>query len=470
MSNHRNEQRDDVLKQLADRFEKSTQRGQTIFLSQDEFEDLLSYYFGFEDFDAALSVADQAIAQYRFTPEFYKWKALLHKINAQEEAALQALEQLATYAPADVESLILRLEVLVHFHLRDQAYETIAELTDLVDTNEHKSGLAYYKGVLYLAEGNIKAAFREFCYSVRLDPYQEAALAEVLENGVFHDRMPNLVKLLQELLEEDPFNDLLWFYLGLAFNVEIEEEASLEAFGYALALNDQRSDYAVELADRLFDLDRYEECIAAYERFLEMPDAELSYETCMRMGCAQQKLDNNETAKAHFKKATELAPNMFDGFTHLAECYIEEERWGMAIHCYEQAVKCRHFAAECWLGLAHCCIEIDEIDRAEEAFQKAIKMPDSITQSYVAYALFLVAQDREQEALQKIEEARENYQDATIAYGAVAVHLICNRRRAALMYLVEALSDYYEEHSFLLEWRPELADDPEIAAMLLLYK
>lgn len=470
MSNHRNEQRDQVLKQLAERFEKSSQHGKAIFLTQEEFEDLLSFYFGFEDFDTALAVADMAIAQYRFTPEFYKWKALLHKINAQEEAALQALDVLATYAPADVEALILRLEVLVHFHLRDQAYQTIEELNDLVDTDEHKSGLCYYKGVLYLAEGNIKSAFRELCTSIRLDPEQEAALAEIVENTVFHDRINKLIPLLQQLLEEDPFNDLLWFYLGLAHNIQQDEAASLNALEYALALNEDRADYAVELADRLFDLERYPDCLIAYERFLQMPEAELGYETCMRMGCAQQKLEQNEQAKFYFQKATELAPNMFDGFSHLAECYMEEEQWKKAIRCYEKAVRCRHFTSDCWLGLAHCYIAIEEIDQAEEAFEKAIEMPDNASQSYVVYALFLIAENRQEEALEIIEEAKEKYQDPTIAYGTVAVYLAANRRRTALIYLVEALSAYYDEHSFLLEWNPDLAEDPEIAAMLLLYK
>ena len=132
MSKKHNDQRERALKQLAERFEAGTRRGLDIFLAQEEFEDLLSYYFGHEDFDRALSVADQAINHYKFTPEFYKWKALLHKINAQEEAAMQALEQLTIYAPADVESLMLRLEVLVHFDRRDEARETLDFLTSLV--------------------------------------------------------------------------------------------------------------------------------------------------------------------------------------------------------------------------------------------------------------------------------------------------------------------------------------------------
>lgn len=470
MRNHRDEQRDQALKQLAERFEKSSQRGQAIFLSQEEFEDLLSHYFGFEDFDAALAVADVAITQYRFTPEFYKWKALLHKINAQEEAALQALDLLATYAPADVEALILRLEVLLHFHLQDQAYQTIAELNDLVDTNEHKSGLQYYKGILYLVQGNVKSAFRAFCASIQLDPEQEAAMAELVENSVFHDRIGKIIPILQKLLDEDPFNDLLWFYLGLVHNIEENEAASLDALGYALALNEHRADYAVELADRLFDLEQYDECLAAYKRFLEMTEAELSYETCMRMGCAYQKLEQNKEAKTSFQKATELAPNMHDGYTHLAECYMEEEQWQKAIRCYEQAVKCRYFTSDCWLGLAHCYIATEEIEKAEEAFEKASKMPDNISQSCVLYALFLVAQNRTEEALEIIEKARAEHQDPTIAYGAVAVYLASNHRKTALSYLIDALSEYYDEHNFLLEWNPDLLEDPEIAAILLLYK
>lgn len=470
MSNHRNDQRDIALKKLAERFERSDQRGLDIFLSQEEFEDLLSYYFGYEEFDRALAVAGVAINQYRFTPEFYKWKALLHKINAQEEAAMQALEQLNIYAPADVESLMLRLEILVHFNRRDDARATLDQLTSLIDSDDHRSGLCFYDGILLIMDGQYAAAFTSLCESIRLDPLQEAALAEIVEQAPFHKKIGVFSELLSELLEKDAFNDLLWFYLGLSYDIQERDVEALEALSYALALNDQRPDYVLEVADKLFDLEHYEASLDAFRRYLKLPEAETSYETSMRMGRSYQLLEDYKNAKECYHRAAELAPDMFDIYQHLGECCIAEDKWGMAAHYYERAVKCPNHTAECWLGIAYCSATTNESARAEEAFLKALEMQPTHSDAYVAYALFLVDQGRERDAMATIEDARGKYYDPALAYGTVAIHLVCNKRRAALMHLSEALSEFYDEHVYLLEWSPELADDPEIAAMLQLYK
>jgi tetratricopeptide (TPR) repeat protein len=335
---------------------------------------------------------------------------------------------------------------------------------------EHRSGLIFFDGLLLAQEGQTAASFTAFCESIRIDPLQEAAMAEIIESEGFHGRMSSFVALLDELLAIDPFNDLLWFYLGLAQDILQRDLGALEAFGYALALNDQRPDYILEYADKLFDLDRYDLSLNSYQRYLKLPEAEHSYETSMRMGRSYQMMEKYDAAKDSYLRAVEVAPEMFDIYQHLAECCVAEEKWGAALHYYERSVKCPNHTAECWLGIAYCSATMNEPVRAEEAFQKAIKQQPSNSDGYVTYALFLVEQGREQDALGVIEEARTQFFDAALAYGTVAIYLVCNKRRQALMHLSEALSEFYDEHVYLLEWCPELKDDQEIVAMLQLYK
>jgi len=188
------------------------------------------------------------------------------------------------------------------------------------------------------------------------------------------------------------------------------------------------------------------------------------------MGRSYQMLDDYAAAKQCYLRAADLEPEMYDIYQHLGECCVAEESWGKAAYYYERAVSCKNHTAECWLGVAYCSATTNENERSEEAFLKAIEMSPMHSDAYVTYALFLVDQGRERDALGVIEEARGKYYDAALAYGTVAINLVCNRRRAALMHLSEALSEFYKDHVYLLEWCPELVDDPEISAMLQLYK
>jgi len=126
---------------------------------------------------------------------------------------------------------MLRLEILVHFDRRDEARDTLNLLYGLISGNEQRSVLVYYDAVLLMLEGAIQEAFNALCESVRLDPYQEAALAEVTDNPVFSSYRKQFLSFLSRQLSKDAFNDLLWFYQGLVYDELHQDLDAIEAYG-----------------------------------------------------------------------------------------------------------------------------------------------------------------------------------------------------------------------------------------------
>jgi tetratricopeptide (TPR) repeat protein len=470
MSKKRNDQQDRLLEALVARYEEGIANKFDLFLSEEEFEELLIHYFNEHDYDRTLEVADVAISQHSFTPEFYKWKALIHKINLEQEDALGALEKLSIYAPNDEEALMLRLEVLTHFEDRAGARDVLSHLNHLVEASDKRSLLAFFDGLLLLQEGEITESWEAFSEAVRLDPYQEPALDEMLNASEFGTKRSHLGGLLEELLDQDPFNDLLWYYLGLWYDDGQRDMDALDAFANARSLNYQNPNYDLEYADKLFDLDRYEEALKVYQAYFASEEAEDSYETYMRMGRSHQVLGQLKQARQAFYRAIELEPSMYDIYQHLAECFVAEEKWGMAAYNYGRAVEQHGHTADCWLGLALCNAAINEPEEAEPAFLKALELDDRFSDAIVSYALFLIDQGREIDALDLLRESLERYNDASLLFGAVAIHLLCNKRRIALEFLNEALANYYKDHDLLLEWYPALRDDEEVQALLSLHR
>ncbi len=470
MSKRRNEQRDLALKALVARYEAATAGNHNLFLSQEEFDELLSHYYEQFDFDRTLQVADLAIAQHNFSPEFYKWKALIHKINLEEDDAFDALEKLSIYAPNDEEALMLRLEVLTHFEHRELAREVLDQLQSRVEGPEKQSLLAFFDGLLLMQEFRYEESFAALCDAVRLDPRQEPALEELLNAHEFLGQRKKLYQLFEKLLAQDPFNDLLWYYSGLWHDDAGNEEAALDAFANARSLGTANAAYDLEFADKLFDLDRYEEALKAYVAYFEAEGAEESYETFMRMGRSYQLLGQLEPAKAAYFKAIELNGDAYDIFQHLGECFVAEEKWGIAAYNYGRAVEREGHTPECWLGLALCHAATNEGEEAEYAFRKAIAMDDRYSDAIVALAVFLIDQGREGEAFALMEETAERYEDANLAYGIVAVNLMSNRRKAAMEHLNHALREYYDGNYLLLDFFPELRNDREINAIFELYR
>lgn len=466
MSKKKNERR----LALVARYENQNQEQASLFLSEEEFDELLTYYYENHDYDRTLEVADLAISQHNFSPEFYKWKALIHKINLEEDEAFAALEKLSIYAPNDEEALMLRLEVLTHFDHREPAREVLAQLQSRVQGDPKHSLLAFFDGLLLMQEMRFEESFHALSDAVRLDPTQEPALEELLNAGEFLPYRKRLHKLFSQLLANDPFNDLIWYYTGLWYDDEGNDLKALDAFANARSLNTGKPAYDLEYADKLFDLNHFEEALKAYVAYFETDAAEDSYETFMRVGRSYQLLGHLEQAKKAFFRAIELNGDMYDIFQHLGECFVAEEKWGIAAYNYGRAVERAGHTPDCWLGLALCHAATNETEQAEFAFQRAINMDERYSDAIVAYAVFLVDASQETRARTLIDDALERYEDANLLYGSVAIHLMSNRRRAALEQLNTALSEYYGEHQMLLDFFPELRNDREIDAIFDIYR
>lgn len=470
MSNNGNDQRNTALQALVSRYEQNNPAKETIFLSQEEYEELLVYYYGRHDFDRTLEVADLAISQFAFTPEFYKWKALIHKINLEEQESLDTLEKLSIYAPKDEEALMLRLEVLTHFEKIKDAREVLVYLQNSVEGNPKLSLLSFFDGLLLLQENRNDESWHALRDAVRLDPYQEPALDELLNAVEFEHLRNDLGKFFRYLVDKDPFNSIVWYYLGLWYDDAGQEKKAMEAFANARSLDGGNPRYDLEYADKLFDLDLYARALKVYASYFESGDAEESYETFMRVGRSYQLLGHLEEAKAAFFRAVNIDAEMYDTYQHLGECFAAQEKWGVAAYNYGRAVEQRNHTPECWLGLAMCHAAMNESVEAEPAFQRARAMDDQYSDATLAYSLFLVEQGREREALQLMQSSIDEYQDEILLYGMVTICLLASRRKRALEVLNQALHEFYDDRHLLKDFYPEMEGDSEIEAMFSLYR
>ena len=403
MNGKSNDQRDTALKALVARYEEFSRRGDNVFLAEEQFEELLVHYFGKHDYDRTLLVADLAISQHAYCPDFYKWKALIHKINLEEDAAMATLEKLNIYAPNDEEVMMLRLEVFIHFEHREEARAALDNLYGRITDPLKLSLLAFFDGLLCMQESRFRESFEALAESVRLDPYQEPALDELLNAPELHAYRQEIGSLLRRETDRDPFNPILWFYLGTWYDDAGDDLAALDAYANARSLETNRGSFDLEYADKLFDLEQYEAALAVYGTYMKSAEAEENYETCMRVGRSYQMLGQISKAKQSYFRAIELEPSMYDIYQYIAECCVTQEKWGVAAYNYGRAVELPNHTADCWLGLALCSSATNAPLEAERAFLKALEMNDQFSEAYVSYALFLVNLGRERGRTRPVE-------------------------------------------------------------------
>lgn len=330
--------------------------------------------------------------------------------------------------------------------------------------------LSFFEGMLLMQEGHNEASWNALREAVRLDPYQEPALDELLNALEFEHLRSDLGKFFLYLLDQDPFNGLLWYYLGLWYDDEGREEKALDAFDNARSLDTNNPRYDLEYADKLFDLDQYAPALKAYAAYFESGEGEESYETCMRIGRSYQLLGHLEEAREAYFRAISFNAEMYDTYQYLGECFAAEQKWGVAAHNFSRAVALNNHTPECWLGLAMCHAVMHEVEAAEKAFLRALEMDDQYSEGLIAFAMFLVETGREEEAFARVQQMVGQFQDAVLLYGTAAIYLMSNKRKLGLEYLNEALQQFFDEQRLFRDFYPEMEQDSEIQAMIALYR
>lgn len=128
-----------------------------------------------------------------------------------------------------------------------------------------------------------------------------------------YDRMDEPQKAVEHYnryLDNDPFNDTVWFNLGTVQARIREFEKAIEAFEYSIALNPQNSSSLYNLAVVYMNLQRYSHAASVFERFVEI-DADVLGR--LGLGEAYMRLERFSDALAQFESISDTSAEALMG-------------------------------------------------------------------------------------------------------------------------------------------------------------
>lgn len=465
--NSRKNQRDRAFFELVAEYENSSRQGEPLYLDEHTYGKLIDYYEEEARFDRALEVAGAAIERYRFTADFYLRKAqLLIQMN-QGSAALETLDEASMYSPSELEVCLLRAEALAYMGHYYEALDALEPFKTEADP-EDLSDIFLLESLVFEQQEMFDRAFDALRSALRVNHRNREALERLWYITEMSRRQKASRKLLYWLLDEDPFNAFAWHNLGNMESYFGDYEAAMEAYEYAFLLKPNYEDAYYDYADLCFESRRYEKALDAYR---EVEDRfELDPELYLQMGRCYQRLQQFDRARFYYHKSLKMDGHSDEVLFYLGESYAEEEKWPQALHYLEKAVEREDQQEDYHLALAEVAWRMDDLTRAEAAYLQAIELASEEGRLWTSYAWFLLETGRERDALDVMNEAAEQAVGPDVAYGYVGMLLSLGRRQEAMTCLTDALQAYYHDHPLLFEQAPDLQQDPDVTAIISLYK
>ncbi|MBX2887168.1 MAG: tetratricopeptide repeat protein [Ferruginibacter sp.] len=347
------------------------------FLEEEGFERIIEYYDERMENLLALEAAELATAQYRFSSHLLNLKSgILISLRRYEEA-LSVLEQSAIMDPNDVELYILRTDAFLALDRQEEAAFLLEEAVERFG-GEERIELLFELSDVYDDYENFEKVFDCLKLILEQDGNNEEALYKICFWTDYTGRNEESIKLHRQIIDENPYNELAWFNLGAAYQGLNLYEKAIDAYLYAVAI-DEKFDFAYRnMGDAYIRLRNFKDAIEVLEKVIELTHPEsVIYEA---IGHCHDKMENFAQARFHYKKASHLSPEEAHLHYKVACSYMNEGNFSMGVKNLEQAIKINAHHPEYFLAMGRCFYGMKNHEEAVRYFGIAVSMrPKNIT-------------------------------------------------------------------------------------------
>ncbi|MEG3930060.1 MULTISPECIES: tetratricopeptide repeat protein [unclassified Microcoleus] len=186
------------------------------------------------------------------------------------------------------------------------------------------------------------------------------------------------------------------------YNLSRFEEA-LAAYERAITLRPDYAEVWQEKAKTLYELKKYQESQSAYDKAIELKPEYL--EAWTGRGYALDKLQQSQEAIASFDNALKIQPDYAAAWEGRGDVLLDSQRYEEAITSYEKAVKFQPNLYRAWYNRGQAHQKLKQYDRAVESYQKAVEIKFDNYEAWYNLGNVFLELNKNQEAFEAYEKA-----------------------------------------------------------------
>lgn len=386
------------LKELLRQYQNLKNGKSHSFLEEDAFERIIDYFDEKDNIPEALEAADTGLSQFPYSSHLMIKKADLLLATRKYREALDILEVAELYDSSDLNLYILKTDAYLALDQQTKAVELLESALQLFE-GEEKTDLLFELADVYDDYEEFDKVFDCLKLVLEAEPNNEEALYKICFWTDFTGRNEESIRLHQQIIEEFPFSELAWFNLAAAYQGLKLYEKAIDAYQYAVAI-DEKFDYAYRnMGDAYLRLRKYREAIEVLEKVLELTRPEdVIYEA---IGHCYHRMENYAQARFHYKKAVHLNPDDSKLHYKIAVTYMLEEQWQPAVKQLENAMRIHRSVPEYNLAMGECKMHLNQHKDAIQYFGTVVRNRPKNVAGWEALIRCLISAEVYEEAIEQ---------------------------------------------------------------------
>lgn len=454
---------------LAKKYESAHKKGEVVFFTEQEYEDIIDYYIYKKEYDAALSVANEGLKSFNYTDTFHIKKAEIYLDLNQTDEALLSIETALAFSPNEISIILLKADALLQKSMFKEAIELVENAMDGADRNE--------KIDLYLELADIYEEWDknyevidclEEC--LKLDAENEEALNRMWFSIELSKSYERSVLIHTLLIENHPYNLLAWYNLAHAYQALNNYEKAIEAFEFTMVIDEDYIPAFVDAASLYCEIKQYDKGIEIYEDLLQL--GEETKDIYYQLAKAYQSTNKYIKARENFKNAINLDPYFAKAFHSLGLNYLESKLPKNALSPLEKAVKLEPKNYEFLNSMAAAYFLNEAKDKATEVYYKMLEINNLDKRIYLNIISIMYEEGRVQDAIDLVDVAISTFDDnkSDLLYIKTAFLYDLGKKNQMYETLLKALENNPKDYDQLFELIPEIENDNAIMAIIESYQ
>jgi tetratricopeptide (TPR) repeat protein len=362
---------DDESSDIVKRYEQFLSGTATGYFDVEELETIIEFYLRKGRTKDSTKALDLGLKLHPNNTALKTKRAKIYLATGDALKAFHILEKLAE--SSDYEVMLLKIEVLLKLERLKEARMLAEQLIE--DESDDLDNVCLDVAYLYLGQGDYATALKLLEKGDKFNNKNPELLYELAFCHEQNDDFARAIVVNNRIITIEPFANEAWFNLGQLYFALQEFPKALEAYDFALAIDQNDSLSCIQKGHVLFQLDMFEEAIDTYQDYKKMTS--YGWQTDIFIAECYEKLERYEESIAYYRLSLDAHPDNYDALTGIGICMLEQEKYIESMTYIRQALAINKEAADSWVYLAEGYVGLEDIDNALLAYLKAIAIdPD----------------------------------------------------------------------------------------------
>ncbi len=448
------------------KFELMLKTDSNYFFDTIEFEQIIQHYLDVGKHTIARKALSLGLQQHPMSITLQLLQVELFMIENKEEEAFDLLEKLQGLNPDNDEIYIQKGTILSQ---RKQHKKAISEFKKALKCTSDLVDIYALIGMEFLYLEDYKNARINFEKCIELDVEDYSSLYNILYCFESENKGEEAIKFLIYYIDRNPYSEIAWHQLGLQYYRLKNYQKALNAFDYAIAIDESFIGAYLEKAKTLEGLKRYKEAVQNYLITLNLDDPTAS--TYIRIAECSEELEEMEIAIEYYKKAIHEDPLLERGWLSLTDIYYNKGDYQTALYHINKALQIDDVNPLYWRKFAYINLKLDLLKDAVKAFYTCISLEDDTLEVYIILSDILIFLGEFEEALVVLIKAKnKNRNNAEIEYRLGGLFLVLNQEEYGIKHLKKALTIDFEIHIILKELFPSIINNERVKNTIEKYR